>query len=61
MIFTCVPFLLSLLDDEGVNAFENDTSFKRVFGKLNEWELVLFLKSLQRGELLHRLGSAISV
>ncbi|KAJ7120809.1 hypothetical protein C8R44DRAFT_877140 [Mycena epipterygia] len=39
---------MKLLDDTGVNSFEADTTFRRVAGDFNEWEVVLFLKALQR-------------
>jgi hypothetical protein len=38
-----------LLDDPGVKAFEDDTTFKRVAGDLNEWEVVIFYNALERG------------
>jgi hypothetical protein len=50
MILTCLSALMKLLDDEGVTSFETDTTFKRVAGDINEWEVVIFLKALQRGE-----------
>ncbi|KAJ6614724.1 hypothetical protein B0H10DRAFT_2220970 [Mycena sp. CBHHK59/15] len=43
-ILTCVPFLLKLLNDPGVVAFDDDTTYKRVEGKMNEWELTIFAK-----------------
>ncbi|KAJ6605987.1 hypothetical protein B0H10DRAFT_1956974 [Mycena sp. CBHHK59/15] len=43
-ILTCVPFLLKLLDDPGVVAFDDDTTYKCVEGKMNEWELTIFAK-----------------
>lgn len=49
LIITGVPFLIKLLDDPGVLAFDDDTTFKRVAGEMNEWELALFLKAVQRG------------
>ncbi|KAJ7878223.1 hypothetical protein B0H13DRAFT_1892847 [Mycena leptocephala] len=48
MILTCLSALMKLLDDEGVTSFETDTTFKRVAGDINEWEVVIFLKALQR-------------
>ncbi|KAJ6549551.1 hypothetical protein DFH09DRAFT_1086796 [Mycena vulgaris] len=39
IIFTCFTALLSLLDDPGVKAFEDDTTFRRIEGDLNEWEI----------------------
>lgn len=50
MILTCLAALMKLLDDTGVTSFETDTTFRRVAGDFNEWEVVLFLKALQRGE-----------
>ena len=50
-IFTCLVPLLKLLDDPGVISFENDTTYKRVEGEMNEWELTLFLKQVLRGKL----------
>lgn len=52
MILTCLSALMRLLDDTGVTSFETDTTFNRVAGEMNEWEVVIFLKSLQRGEPL---------
>ncbi|KAF7335140.1 hypothetical protein MVEN_02265100 [Mycena venus] len=48
LIITGVPFLIKLLDDPGVLAFDDDTTFKRVEGEMNEWELALYLKAVQR-------------
>ncbi|KAJ7455398.1 hypothetical protein FB451DRAFT_1515958, partial [Mycena latifolia] len=53
-ILTCVPFLLKLLDDPGVLAFDDDTTYKRVEGKLNEWELSIFAKVVQRAASIVR-------
>lgn len=50
MILTCLSALMKLLDDTGVTSFETDTTFRRVAGKINEWEVVIFLKALERGE-----------
>ncbi|KAJ6587306.1 hypothetical protein B0H10DRAFT_2333948 [Mycena sp. CBHHK59/15] len=47
-IVTCVPFLLKLLDDPGVTSFEDDTTYKRVEGDMNEWELAIYAKIVQR-------------
>ncbi|KAJ6514663.1 hypothetical protein DFH09DRAFT_1373940 [Mycena vulgaris] len=44
---------MKLLDDTGVTSFETDTTYKRVVGKINEWEVVIFLKCLQRGDCYH--------
>ncbi|KAJ7820677.1 hypothetical protein B0H13DRAFT_2451468 [Mycena leptocephala] len=41
---TCVPYLLKLLDDPGVISFDGDTTYKRVDGKMNGWELTIFAK-----------------
>ncbi|KAJ6628577.1 hypothetical protein B0H10DRAFT_1940408 [Mycena sp. CBHHK59/15] len=46
-ILTCVPFLLKLLDDPGVTSFEDDTTYKRVEGDMNEWELAIYAKIVQ--------------
>ncbi|KAJ7438260.1 hypothetical protein B0H11DRAFT_2293918 [Mycena galericulata] len=54
IIFTCFTDLLSLLDDAGVEAFEDDTTFKRVKGDLNEWEVAIFYKAIQRAITLAR-------
>jgi hypothetical protein len=53
MILTCLAALMKLLDDTGVTSFEMDTTFRRIVGDINEWEVVLFLKALQRGESTH--------
>ena len=50
-IFTCLVALLELLDDPGAISFENDTTYKRVEGEMNEWELTLFVKQVLRGKL----------
>ncbi|KAJ7884810.1 hypothetical protein B0H14DRAFT_1379096 [Mycena olivaceomarginata] len=47
-ILTCVPYLLKLLDDPGVRAFDDDTTYKRIEGKMNEWELRLFAQIVAR-------------
>jgi len=49
LIIKGLPFLIKLLDDPGVRALEDDTTFKRVQGQMNEWELALYLKAVQRG------------
>lgn len=46
IVVTCVPELLALVDD--VTSFEADTTFKRVAGPFNEWEVVIFYKALNR-------------
>ncbi|KAJ6550772.1 hypothetical protein DFH09DRAFT_1086398 [Mycena vulgaris] len=48
IIFTCFTALLTLLDDTGVKAFEDDTTFKRIQGNLNEWEVVIFYSAPER-------------
>ncbi|KAJ7698207.1 hypothetical protein B0H16DRAFT_1903439 [Mycena metata] len=54
IILTCLTALIELLDDMGVTSFETDTTFKRVEGEINEWEVVIFLKSLQRAVTIAR-------
>ncbi|KAJ7689326.1 hypothetical protein B0H17DRAFT_640822 [Mycena rosella] len=53
-ILTCVPYLLKLLDDPGVTSFDDDTTYKRLGGKMNEWELSIFAKIVQRAASLVR-------
>ncbi|KAJ6580328.1 hypothetical protein B0H10DRAFT_2443268 [Mycena sp. CBHHK59/15] len=53
-ILTCVPFLLKLLDDPGVTSFEDDTTYKRVEGEMNEWELAIFAKLVLRAASVAR-------
>ncbi|KAJ7761692.1 hypothetical protein B0H16DRAFT_1719332 [Mycena metata] len=53
IILTGLAALVELLDDMGVTSFETDTTFKGVEGEINEWEVVIFLKSLQRGQNPH--------
>ncbi|KAJ7472538.1 hypothetical protein FB451DRAFT_1398751 [Mycena latifolia] len=48
MVLTCLSALMKLLDDSGVTNFETDTTFRQVDGEMNEWEVVLFLKALER-------------
>ncbi|KAJ6605293.1 hypothetical protein DFH09DRAFT_1269599 [Mycena vulgaris] len=48
IILTFVPYLLKLLDDPGVTSFDGDTTYKGIEGKLNEWELTIFAKVVQR-------------
>jgi hypothetical protein len=55
IIHTFVPYLLKLLDDPGVTSFDGDTTYKGIEGKLNEWELTLFAKVVQRGSFLFLL------
>ncbi|KAJ7912742.1 hypothetical protein B0H13DRAFT_2659938 [Mycena leptocephala] len=47
-ILMCVPFLLKLLDDPGVTSFDGDTTYKQIEGKMNEWEVTVFTKSVLR-------------
>ncbi|KAJ6596081.1 hypothetical protein B0H10DRAFT_2232608 [Mycena sp. CBHHK59/15] len=54
IILTCLAALMRLLDDKGVLSFENDTTFKRVAGDINEWEVVIFFKALQRAVTIAR-------
>ncbi|KAJ6574171.1 hypothetical protein B0H19DRAFT_1253912 [Mycena capillaripes] len=54
IIVTFVPYLLKLLDDPGVTSFDGDTTFKGIEGKLNEWELTIFAKVVQRAVSLLR-------
>ncbi|KAJ6605219.1 hypothetical protein DFH09DRAFT_1353754 [Mycena vulgaris] len=55
IILTCLASLMRLLDDAGVTSFENDTTFKRIAGEFNEWEVVIFLKALQRADFYESL------
>ncbi|KAJ7785121.1 hypothetical protein DFH07DRAFT_934967 [Mycena maculata] len=48
IIITLVPALLMLLDDAGVITFDDDTTYKRILGEMNEWELTIFAKVVQR-------------
>ncbi|KAJ7133073.1 hypothetical protein C8R44DRAFT_730271 [Mycena epipterygia] len=48
MILTCLSALMKLLNDTRVTSFETDMTFRQVAGKLNEWEVVIFLKVLER-------------
>lgn len=52
IIFTCFTALLAILDDPGVKAFEDDTTFKRIEGEINEWEVVTFYNAVERGKSL---------
>ncbi|KAJ7794014.1 hypothetical protein B0H14DRAFT_3558479 [Mycena olivaceomarginata] len=48
IILTFVPYLLKLLDDPGVTSFDGDTTYGGIDGKVNEWELTIFAKLVQR-------------
>ncbi|KAJ6609668.1 hypothetical protein B0H10DRAFT_2193742 [Mycena sp. CBHHK59/15] len=52
IIVTFVPYLLKLLDDSGVTSFDGDTTYKGIVGKVNEWELTIFAKVVQRASIL---------
>ncbi|KAJ7451197.1 hypothetical protein B0H11DRAFT_2289039 [Mycena galericulata] len=54
IIFTCFTALLAILDDPGVKAFEDDTTFKRIEGEINEWEVVAFYNAVERAVTLAR-------
>ncbi|KAJ7731530.1 hypothetical protein B0H16DRAFT_1893335 [Mycena metata] len=54
MIITCLAALMGLLDDTGVTSFDTDTTFKRIAGEMNEWEVVIFFKALQRAVTIAR-------
>ncbi|KAJ7741807.1 hypothetical protein DFH07DRAFT_684473, partial [Mycena maculata] len=54
IIITAVPYLLRLLDNPGVTSFDGDATFKRVEGEMNEWELSIFAKFVQRAASLVR-------
>ncbi|KAJ7816649.1 hypothetical protein B0H13DRAFT_1923462 [Mycena leptocephala] len=58
LVLTGVPFLIKLLDDPGVRAFDDDTTFKRVKGEMNEWELALYLKEPTHTSSLRRIAEA---
>jgi len=49
LIFTFVPSLLSLIHKDEVTSFECDVTFKCVLD-LNEWEMVIYLPSIQCSE-----------
>ncbi|KAJ7681690.1 hypothetical protein B0H17DRAFT_1230186 [Mycena rosella] len=62
IILTFVPYLLKLLDDPGVTSFDGDTTYKGIESKLNEWELSLFAKVVQRGSFFYfELKKAVHV
>ncbi|KAJ7724761.1 hypothetical protein B0H16DRAFT_1698535 [Mycena metata] len=54
IILTCLAALMRLLDDTGVTSFETDTTFQRVLGDFNEWEVVVFVKAIQRAVTIAR-------
>ncbi|KAJ7019065.1 hypothetical protein C8F04DRAFT_1276706 [Mycena alexandri] len=54
IIFTCFTPLLALLDDPGLTAIEDDTTYKQILGEMNEWELVRFYNALQRAITIAR-------
>ncbi|KAJ6595251.1 hypothetical protein DFH09DRAFT_1413358 [Mycena vulgaris] len=41
-------FVAELLDDPGITSFDGDTTYKGIEGKLNEWELTIFARVVQR-------------
>ncbi|KAJ7601342.1 hypothetical protein B0H17DRAFT_1223216 [Mycena rosella] len=43
----------TLLNDPGVTSFDGDTMYKGIESKLNEWELSLFAKVVQRGSFFY--------
>ncbi|KAJ7671075.1 hypothetical protein B0H17DRAFT_1335506 [Mycena rosella] len=53
-ILTCVPYLLKLLDDAGVIAFDGDTTYQRIEGEMNEWELTIYEKVVLRAATVVR-------
>ncbi|KAJ6479753.1 hypothetical protein C8R45DRAFT_906174, partial [Mycena sanguinolenta] len=53
-IVTFVVALLKLLVDPGVTSFAGDTTFKRIDGDLNEWELTIFASVVQRAASILR-------
>ncbi|KAJ6590288.1 hypothetical protein B0H10DRAFT_2332246 [Mycena sp. CBHHK59/15] len=54
IIFTCFAPLLTILDDTGVKSFEDDTTFKRIEGDINEWEVVTYYNAVERAVTLAR-------
>ncbi|KAF8156177.1 hypothetical protein K438DRAFT_1777600 [Mycena galopus ATCC 62051] len=60
IILTFIPYLLKLLDDPGVTPFDGDTPYKGIEGKLNEWELTIFTKVVQRDSTLSIAASVVS-
>ncbi|KAJ6605896.1 hypothetical protein B0H10DRAFT_2310555 [Mycena sp. CBHHK59/15] len=49
-----IHHIATMPDGGGVLSFENDTTFKRVAGDINEWEVVIFFKVLQRAVTIAR-------
>jgi hypothetical protein len=49
LVFTFVLSLLALIHKDEVKSFECDVTFKRIL-KLNEWEMVVYLPSIQCSE-----------
>ncbi|KAJ7301803.1 hypothetical protein DFH08DRAFT_827186 [Mycena albidolilacea] len=43
-----VPYLMKSIDDPGVNSLDDDTTYMRIEGKMNEWELSIFVKIVLR-------------
>ncbi|KAJ6622933.1 hypothetical protein B0H10DRAFT_2431614 [Mycena sp. CBHHK59/15] len=54
MIITFVPYLPMLLDDPGITSFDGDTTYKGIEGEMNEWELTVFAKVVQRAASVAR-------
>ncbi|KAJ6601546.1 hypothetical protein B0H10DRAFT_2318717, partial [Mycena sp. CBHHK59/15] len=54
IIFMCFAPLLTILDDTGVKSFEDDTTFKRIEGDINEWEVVTYYNAVERAVTLAR-------
>ncbi|KAJ6454716.1 hypothetical protein C8R47DRAFT_1252228 [Mycena vitilis] len=54
IIVTFVPYLLKSLDDPGVTSFDGDATYKGIEGKINEWELSIFAKVVQRAASILR-------
>jgi hypothetical protein len=51
LLFTANAYLLSLIHN--TEALQVDTTFKRVAGDLNEWEVVMWDNASQRGEFFN--------
>ncbi|KAJ7712276.1 hypothetical protein B0H16DRAFT_1342718, partial [Mycena metata] len=54
IIFTYFTPLLALLDDPGLTSFEDDITYNRILGEMNEWEPVVFYNALQRAITIAR-------